>query len=254
MCADHPLVGRAPRNAAATGTAPTLERCLSIPRQFSPRLTPDPVLLFPLLRVEARIGAPAMSRSFWILRAGSERRGQPATCHCTEAWMSGQPGRGTASAGNGQGKIDQMAALLKILHASVRHTRRILWLCLAASEILPRLLRDRPPVAHGFRSRESRFSWLAVVTPTLPPYHKDGNPLVQSQGRTSVRFLLRPPTPIHLCFQLGNQFGRVSAEMRGSTTVGVVPSSSSAEPSSGNSWRYVPTNASSEGGSTPRSR
>ena len=91
-----------------------------------------------------------------------------------------------------------------------------------------------PRVAHGFRSRESRFSWLAVVTPTLPPYHKDGNPLVQSQGRTSVRFLLRPPTPIHLCFQLGNQFGRVSAEMQGSTTVGVVPSSSSAEPSSGN--------------------
>src|SRR5262245_10233412 len=35
------------------------------------------------------------------------------------------------------------------------------------------------------RSREPRSSWLAVVTPTLPPYHKDGTPLVQSQGRTS---------------------------------------------------------------------
>lgn len=27
--------------------------------------------------------------------------------------------------------------------------------------------------------------WLDVVTPTLPPYHKDGTPLVQFRGRTS---------------------------------------------------------------------
>ena len=48
-----------------------------------------------------------------------------------------------------------------------------------------------------------------------------------------------------------NQFGVGPAETRESTTVGAVPSSTSAEPSSGNSWRYVPTRASSEGGRTP---
>jgi hypothetical protein len=44
VCADHPLAGRAPRNAAATGTIPALERCLSIPRQSSLGSTPDPAL------------------------------------------------------------------------------------------------------------------------------------------------------------------------------------------------------------------
>jgi hypothetical protein len=36
--------------------------------------------------------------------------------------MAGQPGRGTAAAGSAEGKADQMAALLKILRASGRHT------------------------------------------------------------------------------------------------------------------------------------
>jgi WD40 repeat protein len=43
------------------------------------------------------------------------------------------------------------------------------------------------PNAHGFRSREPEFGSLAVVTPTLSPYHKGGTKLVQSQGRTSLR-------------------------------------------------------------------
>ena len=63
-----------------------------------------------------------------------------------------------------------------------QHHRSILWRCQTGSGIRPRLLRDRPPIVHGFRSREPRSTWLAIVTPTLPLYHKDSTPLVQSRG------------------------------------------------------------------------
>src|SRR5258708_7926289 len=70
-------------------------------------------------------------------------------------------------------------------HASVRQNRRTLWPSQPNSAILARLQRDRHPVARGFRPREPRFSRLAVVMATLPPYDRDSTPLVRSGGRTS---------------------------------------------------------------------
>jgi uncharacterized protein (TIGR03000 family) len=42
---------------------------------------------------------------------------------------------------------------------------------------------DSQVAARGAGPGESRFNWLAVGTPTLPAYHKDSSPLVQSRSR-----------------------------------------------------------------------
>ena len=42
------------------------------------------------------------------------------------------------------------------------------WLCQAGSEFLPRLLRDRPPVAHGFRSQRTAEVALRIGRGTAP--------------------------------------------------------------------------------------
>src|SRR4051812_49520554 len=77
-------------------------------------------------------------------------------------------------------------ANILILSASGPTHRRALELCQPGSGIVRRRLCFMFLNAHGLRSREPEFSSLAVVTPTLSPYHKGGTQLLQSQGRTSL--------------------------------------------------------------------